>query len=255
VNIAKLATAFGLRPANLLETPDWSILDRPTEVLLSDYVNENAVLPYGLTVSNVRSAIAAVYDFLHGVNSFLVGQRMEPLESLLLGNSFSGLLSELLVKGLAGECPTLRRNEKVGGHPDLIPADLYKAGGILRAAEGVEIKASRQPGGWQGHNPERCWLMVFRYVIPEDHDSAKAATRLSFVQVLCAELDENDWSFSGRSDTSRRTITASVTQSGMHKLRSNPVYQDPSSIVAPSKDLRQSYEELHRSFQRGHGQS
>ncbi len=255
VNIGRIAAALGLRPHSLLEAGA-ALTGEPTaQLLVSEHVNANAVLPYGLTVSNVCSAMSAAYDLLHGVNSFLVGEGVEPLERLLLGNSFSGLLSEVLVKYLARESAGLARNEKVGGHPDLIPTHLYEPGGILRAPEGIEIKTSRQPGGWQGHNPEKCWLMVFRYVMPETIHSTEAAIRVRFAQVLCAELCEEDWSFSGRSGGSRRTITASITETGMHKLRSNPVYEDPDFIVAPNKRLRRLYEELHGSFARRDTQS
>jgi hypothetical protein len=36
---------------------------------------------------------------------------------------------------------------------------------------------------------------------------------------------EYDWSFSGRSEVSRRTITASVTKYGYQKMMSNWIYQ------------------------------
>lgn len=42
-----------------------------------------------------------------------------------------------------------------------------------------------------------------------------------FVSVYGAQLTKNDWNFSGRSETSRRTITASVTRSGFNKMTSN----------------------------------
>jgi hypothetical protein len=42
--------------------------------------------------------------------------------------------------------------------------------------------------------------------------------------VYAAQLRKRDWSFSGRKGESRRTITASITKSGMDKLRSNIVY-------------------------------
>ena len=46
---------------------------------------------------------------------------------------------------------------------------------------------------------------------------------IRFVQVLAADLNEDDWSHSGRSGDSRRTITPSIIASGMNKLRSNPL--------------------------------
>lgn len=48
----------------------------------------------------------------------------------------------------------------------------------------------------------------------------------SFRAVYAAKLKKKDWAFSGRSVTSRRTITASVTQSGVQKMKANWVYED-----------------------------
>jgi hypothetical protein len=47
-----------------------------------------------------------------------------------------------------------------------------------------------------------------------------------FRGVYAAKLDRDDWAFSGRSATSRRTITASVRGSGVEKMRANWIYQD-----------------------------
>ncbi len=41
------------------------------------------------------------------------------------------------------------------------------------------------------------------------------------------DLTKNDWSFSGRSELSRRTITATVTKPGYQKMMSNWIYQNP----------------------------
>jgi hypothetical protein len=60
---------------------------------------------------------------------------------------------------------------------------------------------------------------------------------LQFTQVLAGNLDEDDWSHSGRSEESRRTITSSIIASGMHKLRSNPIYQDPDAITGRGEEL------------------
>jgi hypothetical protein len=48
-----------------------------------------------------------------------------------------------------------------------------------------------------------------------------------FVKVVGAALTKADWSFSGRSENSRRTITASVTNSGYQKMMANWIYQAP----------------------------
>jgi len=80
-----------------------------------------------------------------------------------------------------------------------------------------------------GHNPEDVWLLVFVF----DSNTARDAMQgidpkpFRFRKVVGALLEKDDWSFSGRSKTSRRTITASVTRTGYAKMESNWIYRDP----------------------------
>ena len=143
------------------------------------------VLPYGLTVGEVEQAVGETYRLFHGVNDYLVQHGFRALEALLLGNSLSGIISEFLVKNIARVSATLVANLKVGGHPDLIPKGHSTSSLVLKGAEGVEVKASIQKGGWQGHNPEDCWLMVFRYAV--GGQEGDAGTPLTFIEILCAK--------------------------------------------------------------------
>jgi len=119
---------------------------------------------------------------------------------------------------------TLTKNTKVGGYPDLISVGKYPNNSVLRG-EGIEVKASKQKGGWQGHNPEEGWFMVFRYKIDNEILPVKNREPTEIIEVYAAKLLEEDWSFSGKSRTSRRTGTASIIGSGMKKLRSNWIYK------------------------------
>jgi hypothetical protein len=47
-----------------------------------------------------------------------------------------------------------------------------------------------------------------------------------FLKVVGAMITKRDWNFSGRSETSRRTITASVTRKGFEKMERNWIYRD-----------------------------
>ncbi len=207
---------------------------RPTR-LHARYVNRRLTLPYGLKVDEVEEAVAETYRLFHGLNDFLVGGGFRPLEQLLLGNALSGIISEFLVKNLARASHTLEANMKVGGHPDLLPKGHYSSNLVLKGDEGIEVKSSIQKGGWQGHNPEACWLMVFRYAIGEQEDGQSVP--LTFVEILCAKLERADWSFSGRKGSSRRTPTASITASGVEKLRRNFLYRLPGVGVGPHRDI------------------
>jgi hypothetical protein len=166
-------------------------------------VNRRASLPYGLRIDEIEKAVAETYRLLHGLNDYLLGAGFLSLEDLLLGNSLSGIISEFLVKNIARVSTTLETNLKVGGHPDLLPRGHYTSNLVQKGDEGIEVKSSIQAGGWQGHNPEECWLMIFRYAVGEQEDGTKLP--LTFVEILCAEVRQSDWSFSGRIGASRRT--------------------------------------------------
>ncbi|MEI6309382.1 MAG: hypothetical protein WCP58_07055 [bacterium] len=199
------------------------------------YINRRVELPYGLQVNEVAEAVAETYRLFHGLKDFLIQGEFRPLEELLLGNSLSGIISEFLVKNIARTSQTLDANVKIGGHPDLLPKGYYSSNLVQKGDEGIEVKASIQRGGWQGHNPEDCWLMVFRYSIGKQERGE--VVPLTFVEILCAKIECSDWSFSGRKGSSRRTPTASITTSGVEKLRRNFLYRLCGVGVGPYKNI------------------
>ena len=146
------------------------------------------------------------------------------------------MISEFLVKNIARTAETLEANAKVGGHPDLLPQGHYASNLVLKGDEGLEIKSSIQRGGWQGHNPEDCWLMVFRYAIGAQGKGA--STPLTFLEMFSAPSSTKRIGHcSGRIGASRRTPTASITAAGVEKLRNNFLYRNPTSAsvaIAPS---------------------
>ena len=75
--------------------------------------------------------------------------------------------------------------------------------------------------------------MVFCFDSNTSSDSIKNVEPKPFVfrAVYAAKLNEDDWTFSGRSSTSRRTITASVNRNGFRKMKSNWIYEDPITFV------------------------
>jgi len=209
-------------------------MEGPTQ-LDSKYINREVSLPYVLTIDEVATAVSETYRLFSGLNKFLTTSSFRPLEELLLGNSLSGILSEFLVKNVARSSHSLVANLKVGGHPDLLPKGYYTSNLILKGEEGIEVKASIQRGGWQGHNPEECWLMVFRYIVGKQNDNR--IVPLTFVEILCEKLTKQDWSFSGRKGASRRTPTASITTTGVEKLRNNFLYRLPNFGIGKHKNI------------------
>lgn len=61
----------------------------------------------------------------------------------------------------------------------------------------------------------------------DDLRSAGQHIPFRYLMVVGAQLQKSDWKFAGRSATSRRTITASVPESGYQKMMENWIYKVP----------------------------
>ena len=142
--------------------------------------------------------------------------------------NFSSMVGEFMNMSIPKYCSTIAKNNYHNGHPDLVPSGRFPNNAIQYASDGIEIKGSRHLSGWQGHNPESVWLMVFCFDSNTSNDEYKSIGQkpFKFTAVYAAKLEESDWNFSGRSETSRRTITASVTRTGLEKMKANWVYED-----------------------------
>ncbi len=189
--------------------------------------NPNVKLPYDLRVEHIRAAMNDFIEFLSLINQQLVAREMQRLETIVMPANFSSIVGEFMAVSIPRYCATLAKNHYHNGHPDLIPAGMFENNAAQYAHKGIEIKASRYLRGWQGHNPENVWLMVFVFDSNRPEDAAKniAPKPFRFVQVLGAQLTKRDWNFSGRTGASRRTITASVTESGYRKMTRNWIYK------------------------------
>jgi hypothetical protein len=204
----------------------------------SDGFNQAAKIPYGCTIGHIEQALNVFLDFLGFVNQQLHSRNMLRLESLLMPANFSSIVSEFMSSTIPQFCPALVKNGWHNGHPDLIPAGRFPNNAIQYAHDGIELKASRYLRGWQGHNAEESWLMVFVFDSNRPTDASKgiAPKSFRFVKVVGASLTTTDWKFSGRSDTSRRTITASVTPSGYEKMEANWIYRDLAFNPPPTEE-------------------
>jgi hypothetical protein len=189
--------------------------------------NPDCFIPYGCTVEHIRNAMADFVEFLGFLNQQLHGRNLDRLETMLMPANFSSLVGEFMHAAITKYCPTLVKNQYPNGHPDLIPTGQYDHNAILHGSHGIEIKASRNQSGWQGHNAEDVWLMVFVFESNSQRDKLKGIPPLPFrfVSVLGAQLTRDDWGESGRSATSRRTPTASVLKAGYTKMMDNWIYR------------------------------
>lgn len=204
---------------NYLVRPQAELTDTPGAI----------ALPYGLTTAHVVTAINDIYAYLHATNSAAVMHGYPRLEDIIQPAAFSGLLSELVcrafVHATAGATPGLVRNLYPNGRPDLVPRGSYAGDAVLHGPDGIEVKVSRFETSIQGHNPEAGWIMVVwisaDLVAMPVYD--RAPTYIDRIAV--AELEEIDWTYAGRSETSRRTPTASINPTGRQKLAAGVVYR------------------------------
>jgi hypothetical protein len=185
--------------------------------------NRSVALPLGLQLSHIQAAMNDFLSFIGFVNTQLHTKQIDRLETMLMSANFSSIVGEFISSAIPKYCSSIVKNRYHNGHPDLIPGTMFPNDAVQHAPHGIEIKASRYLRGWQGHNPEDVWLMVFVFDSNRPKDLAPRPFR--FVKVVGAQLTKNDWLFSGRSATSRRTITASVTGSGYQKMMTNWIYQ------------------------------
>jgi len=202
---------------------------KPLPVQLADF-NPHAVIPYGVRIEHLYSAMNEWIDFLQMVNVRLHENNTHRLEMMLMPANFSSIVGEFISARLPGHCAGIVKNRYHNGHPDLLPAGCFADDSVQHGSEGIEIKSSRYLRGWQGHNAEDTWLMVFMYESNRPVDTGpegSAAMPFRFLRVAGARLAETDWRFSGRSATSRRTITASVTETGYKKMMANWIYNAP----------------------------
>lgn len=67
--------------------------------------------------------------------------------------------------------------------------------------------------------------MVFVFQANSSSSQDAAPIPFQFRGAYLGKLEKSDWKFAGRSETSRRTITASVTKTGESKLQRNWIYK------------------------------
>lgn len=205
-------------------------LDRPSAN--REHLNSTLDLPYGVTAGAIVEAVNEVYAYLHALNDAGVESGYGRLEELIQPPAnFSGFLSNVFVQAVAARTdrvkPGLAVNRYHNGRPDLVPRALYQGDAVQQGAEGIEVKASRRRGGFQGHNPESRWLMVLRFRMDDQTEPKYEREPTTVVAVMLAKLEDADWNFSGRGPGSRRTPTASVNRSGLRKLRAGTIHGLP----------------------------
>lgn len=194
-------------------------------------LNLGAFIPYGCTPEHIFKAMHDFEEFLGFINIQLRSRDTERLESFLLPANFSSIVGEYMGATIPKYSTTLTRNMFHNGHPDLIPAGMYPRNAVQYCHDGIEIKGSRylKGSGWQGHNAEAIYLMIFVIECngPKDAGRGIPPKPFRFLSVLGAQLELTDWTIAGRREGGRRTPTASINEHGFAKLIAGWIYKAP----------------------------
>lgn len=143
--------------------------------------NLKARIPFGVTVKDIETAMVQFAQFLGFINSQLVTKGMDRLEDMLMPANFSSIVGEFMTASIPKHCQAVAKNTYHNGHPDMVPAGKYEKNAAKHAgADGIEVKASRYIKGWQGHNAEDVWLMVFSFEGGRPSDKGKGIMRAPF---------------------------------------------------------------------------
>ena len=194
--------------------------------LHKEYFRPQAPLPPGLTLAQLENAANQTQAIIHRINRNLSLEASQTLQSLIQGNNFSGLVSNIFSNSLDA-CSSYKHNHSQR-YPDLIYQPSKKG-----PAVGLEVKVTINAGkGGESHNGHSGWHVIACYHFVDNGD-------IQFVHFMFAQLNghqhiDSDWSYVGSkvnaATGSRRTETYTTTLAGTTKLRDGSAYLDSSKV-------------------------
>jgi len=183
-------------------------------------------LPPSLSISHIGDAVNQTQTIVHRINQNLLAEVGCTLQSLIQGNNFSGMVSNILSNSFDA-CTPYKHNHHQR-YPDLICA---ASAGVVET--GLEVKTTINIGkGGESHNGHSGWHLIACYQVLENSD-------ICFVHLMFAELNghresDPDWNYLGSRENaetgSRRTETYTTNLKGTTKLRDGSVYLDPEFV-------------------------
>ena len=187
-------------------------------------LNPAAKLPFELRLKDFEIAVQDIYDFFFDVNSALVSRGLKRFDDLLRPAIMSGILSDLLTASLARHSRTLTENRYFNGHPDLVVEGRYPGDSAKAGVEGVEVKATRKPGGAvDTHGAREQWMCVFVYEVDNKTEPANERKPLSVTEIYLGHVTKADFRKNARGELGTRTAT--LHKEGIKKLRKSWVYK------------------------------
>jgi hypothetical protein len=186
--------------------------------------NKDVDLPFSLRLQDFDLAMQDVYDFFFDVNKLLLGKGLHRMDDMLRPAAMSGMISDMLTASMAKHSRALIENGYFNGHPDLIVQGRYANNAVAAGTDGVEIKSTRKKGGAvDTHGARDQWMCVFVYETDHETEPARDRAPMRFTEVYLGYVEAADFRRNSRGELGTRTATLSRT--GIVKLRSNWVYK------------------------------
>jgi hypothetical protein len=186
--------------------------------------NSAVKLPFELRLKDFEIAVQDIYDFFFDVNSALVARGLKRFDDLLRPAIMSGILSDLLTASLARHSRTLTENRYFNGHPDLVVEVRYPGDSVKAGMDGVEVKATRKPGGAvDTHGARDQWMCVFVYEVDNATEPANERKPLSITEIYLGHVTKADFRKNARGELGTRTAT--LHKKGIEKLRKCWIYK------------------------------
>ena len=199
----------------------------PPPVVDPKYFRNAVPVPPGLTRDALLAALNDTQRIVHLINANLSSEGGRPLPQYIQGNSFSGIVSNLLSDSL-NRLSTYRHHS-----PQAFPDLAYDDAQGVRVA-GLEVKATIKVGkGGESHNGHAGWHLVACFRIDDRTGD------ILFLHVMVADLvghksPLSDWKYQGskvNDETgSQRTETYITNLRGTTKLRDGSVYLDANHV-------------------------
>jgi transcriptional regulator with XRE-family HTH domain len=188
--------------------------------LENKYFRPGVPLPEGLKAGHIEAAANLTQSIIHRMNRNMTEEVGVPLQNLIQGNNFSGLVSNIF-SNCMDKCSPYKHNHDQR-YPDLV----YKAGNNGKG-EGLEVKLTLNIGkGGESHNGHSGWHVIACYNFLDHGD-------IEFVHLMFAILKghqdpDADWSYVGSkvnaATGSRRTETYTTNLKGTTKLRDGSIF-------------------------------
>jgi transcriptional regulator with XRE-family HTH domain len=224
--LESLAKALNLPIRALIVAAYDGAVETQSPRLEKKFFRPQVPLPKGLTPAHIEAAANFTQSIIHRINRNMTLEVGQTLQSLIQGNNFSGLVSNIFSNAM-DVCTPYKHNHDQR-YPDLICKNAGNGGEI-----GLEVKTTINIGkGGESHNGHSGWHVIACYNFVENGD-------IQFIHIMFAQINghqhpNSDWSYVGSkvnsATGSRRTETYVTTLTGTTKLRDGSVYLDTNKV-------------------------